>query len=263
LDYISKLEQYKRDGQKKFYEKLLKEDLKGVIKEGFMIAKSVMPNQEYFEPSLVMLLDAPGNDARVLYYDKAGVNLTTLFYDTFYKSKYKKNLDMAFAVDKIRSFAAHEGNHLFLRQVNYEKSNSWINEVLFSEGLATYVETEHLTNHYDFLKENDFWIDSLKEVDDSKGLGDKISALKQMAKSPALNKYNSKACIEISNISDKISIGEFNKILSNALLKNKCPIYHVDYNMWDSISKKLGEEKIKEIVKKGPDYFVSEYIKLK
>ncbi|MFA5333146.1 MAG: hypothetical protein WC376_01485 [Candidatus Nanoarchaeia archaeon] len=265
--YLSELNPEKRMIQGYIFRDILESKYEKAIIKGLNTAKSAMPNMNYKSPEIVFLADI-GTSARIIGDNSFGINFTHLYHQIMKMPKPKeitmqelKKKGIEQALKSLESMVSHEASHLYLDQIGYTKSENHFKETLFGEGLATFIESEHYDAYYEVLKEKKLWqeiiLGLIKDELTNFEIVDKIKKSDYiMSKESAKNLFIN---LE-SALNDPSS--NFSKNLNNVLYNGNGPIYHVGYVMWKDISEKLGNEKVKELIKSGPDKFVETFEKI-
>lgn len=257
--YFTKKPREYLEAELKLIQEIMASNLGGLVEQGYARAYNVVPEQEYQTPQAVFLLNGRRTDAKVLGNGQFGLNLQNLFSKTY--SKETKTYNMQRAMRIIRNNSAHEATHVLLEQIEHtegEKVNSLIGGA-FNEGLATFAQFE-----LDFAWSRDYLQDSENTLEIIRATfrGDPYGGiLTDLCNMESLKKHKAEEIQKAQETIAKGSIGddEFRTTLRGLLVNSNGPLYYAGYAIWKRIFETEGIEKVREIVKKGPNAF-AEYM---
>lgn len=255
---------------KNLVQEIVSMDFSKQLEEGFEMGKSVFPKVDLIDPVPVLFFDGGYTSACVLgLQDKLfGVNITYLL-----KEKNSEISDEHSLRLKVKSSSAHESNHIYLEQLirlfNGGKICSnipYLVSSLFFEGLATFVEPVHYPQHYEYVKEADFFYELIGMASLAKFQEERQNVLRLAKNSNSINLLKKRVVKEIDvalNSSEVLTKKRYRYFLDEIFYMANGPIYHVGYNMWKTIDENLGREKVIDLTTKHPFHFMKTYEFLK
>jgi hypothetical protein len=251
----------------RFVEKTLKTDLVTPIVRGLERAKFVLPKKDFKDPSVVITAGFPYTDAMVVGENAFGINLSNSWVNC--------DFDIDQFLLALESYSAHEGNHTYVKQLGIPRKHETIRDeaqnIMFGEGLATYVEIPKVLNsretHANCMKDIDYWEDAIERCLKCKP-HDRGKMLREIACNSTISSANPSGSDRIKAMLNRldgreIPLQAYAKDLEKLFVKSNGPAYHVGYNMWKTIGDRYGVEKVREIVSNGPDELFRVYRKAK
>lgn len=229
------------------------EGIEKAFREGISIAQQLNPLVKIETFPIYLICAGKVTNARAMY---GGIvlNLTNLV---------NKPLNREETIEMIKSMTAHETAHRLIRQLGlkperYSDIDENLLHTIWEEGLTTTIETVHNPWHEDFVKDSEFWIQSIREWMNAKGDGEKRSKIIiECYKRDSFKKWLDKRERKLEKLFSDTSSNEhkFRELLTSS----NGPAYHVGYVLWKRELEKGGD--ITELMLNG-DSKIREWLKI-
>ena len=220
---------------------LQSEDVPSIIQKGVRKAQRINPSEEINPFAVYLIYAGPVSNA------KAKDEGIIFNLGNFVNKGSKEDV-----YQLIESFSAHEATHRFLWQLGLRAKKGGDMDYrnlhsIWEEGLATTMQTVHLKTHEIFVKDIDFWINTVKNWIDAKGDKEK----KKEILDSCLNRESFKEAYKRSNsVKELINKQEgIEEKFRAILIVGNGPAYHIGYVLWKRQLEK-GKD-ITELVMKG------------
>lgn len=196
------------------------------FKEGISLAQSIYPEVK-LEPFPIYLIAAGKKTNARAYGGGIVLNLSNLVYKSL---KYEESIEL------IKSMTAHESVHRFVRQLGLKpKEKLEIDEgilhTIWEEGLTTTIETIHHSWHDTFVKDFDFWSQSIRDWMKAKGDEQTRSKiLYECYQRPSFRESLDKEGKKYAKLSSDTRSNE--EKFRDLLAFSNGPAYHVGFVLW-------------------------------
>lgn len=202
------------------------QEVEKALREGISIAQQLSPLVKIETFPIYLICAGKITNARAMY---GGIvlNLTNLV---------NKPLNKEETVEMIKSMTAHETAHRLIRQLGlkperYSDIDENLLHTIWEEGLTTTIETVHHPLHEDFVKDSEFWIQSIRDWMNTKGDDEKRGKiLIECYKRDSFKKWLDKKGNKFEKLSSDARSNE--EKFRNLLTFSNGPAYHVGYVLW-------------------------------
>lgn len=214
-------------------------NLKDLANEGLAISRQISPDFNFISPNIYFVYAGRITDGRVVNEDSFVINLGNVTRGVESREELQK---------KIISMIAHEGVHIFLKQISPPReAGNLLLEQLWEEGLATFMETEHYVWHNDYVDEaSEIWAQALINWLKDGTHDEKIAIINDcLQKSNTLSKYQPSIKVAVNKALENKNLDE---AFSQLMVKNNGPLYYLGFKLWTAA---LTQEPLPKLVSKG------------
>ncbi len=201
------------------------DEAKIAVKKGLEFTQRINSEVEIKPFPVVFLYIPHRGDATSLCWQGCGINIDALQENQFSSGT---------PFEKITSFSAHEGTHMFLKQLDKqmpertETRKEEIYSFMWEEGLTTYIEPLHFRHHAPIFEDAKFWVKTISEWVNTSDINIKKQLHKEIISRPSFIQWFS----DMWGTRKPIPEESDDKLFCKMLKENNGPAYHVGAYLW-------------------------------
>ncbi|MBD3329632.1 hypothetical protein GF357_04005 [Candidatus Dojkabacteria bacterium] len=224
-------------------------DLQEIEKETLQTVQKIQPNIKIKKFPFYFIYAGSGTDAKSFGGTAVVINLG--YYAAQLKGAIKTNNKVPKTVrDQILAASIHEGVHVFLNQLGLSWKHSNQDEIwniIWEDGLATYMEPTHFGPSTDYYSENNFWLVIISKWLDAKEDSKRKKVIYEALKSKVMKKIGQRQIqAAISSLKRGVKPED---IFTDLLFVSNGPAYHIGRFLWE---RELAKGKsLHELVEEG------------
>lgn len=217
------------------------------VEEGIQMAQTINPDLKIEQFPIVFLWTPTSKGGTALHGQGCAINIGKLKDSDYAGTMY----------ENIKEITAHEATHLFLQQLGVRPSQEEgktlkkeVLDILWEEGLATYIESATSVSHKEIVADADFWLRMVNRWLDANTFKEKYDVL--------LESLEPKYIIWKENVLNRIhqrNLDPFSidQLLVTGLLRRPGIGYHLGSYIWEKQVEKAMKEgrTLKDLVMAG------------